>query len=85
MSNTYTKYPADRCPRCGGFLYGAIYTVGHKEHHIMKDKVICANCGRYWRFEGGIMVMWPERNGDAIMEAIESLSAKVYKRKKTSL
>lgn len=81
MPDTYTKYPSNRCPRCGGFLYSAIYAIGHRECHIMKDKVACINCGRYWRLEGGIMIMWPERNGET-METTESRPSPKYKKKK---
>lgn len=69
MTETYTKHSTIRCPHCEGFLYSAIYATYYRWYHIMKDKIACINCARMWRLVNGVMVVWPERNGDAVIEA----------------
>lgn len=63
-----TNNSKTRCPRCDGFLYSAAY-VNRRYFHTLKDKVSCINCARMWRRENGVMVVWPERNENIVIEA----------------
>jgi len=56
-----------RCPHCNGFLYSAALT-NRRYFHTLRDKVACINCARMWRLANGAMVVWPERNENAVVE-----------------